>query len=99
MANSICERVIGTIRRECLDGPIPMSEAHLREILKSWIAHYNPGRPHSSLGPGVPGPPLPELVTTKISYFRHHLGEGVAVRSKAMLGGPHHEYSPARVVA
>src|SRR5260370_13319691 len=32
-ANSICERVIGTIRRECLDWMIPLSEAHLRSIL------------------------------------------------------------------
>jgi len=34
-ANSICERVIGTIRRECLDWMIPLSEAHLRAILKT----------------------------------------------------------------
>jgi putative transposase len=49
-ANAICERVIGTIRRECLDWLIPMSEAHLRAILKVWVEHYNGGRPHSSLG-------------------------------------------------
>jgi putative transposase len=35
MANAICERVIGTIRRECLDWMIPLSESHLRWILKS----------------------------------------------------------------
>ena len=52
-ANAICERVIGTIRRECLDWLIPMSERHLRSMLKSWVEHYNRGRPHSSLGPGV----------------------------------------------
>jgi len=40
-ANAICERVIGTIRRECLDWMIPMSEAHLRSILKAWVTHYN----------------------------------------------------------
>jgi len=45
MANGICERMIGTIRRECLDGLIPLSEAHLRRILKLWVAHYNRGRP------------------------------------------------------
>jgi hypothetical protein len=38
----IGERVIGTIRRECLDWMIPMSEAHLRSILLEWTAHYNP---------------------------------------------------------
>jgi len=91
-ANSICERVIGTIRRECLDWMIPLSEGHLRAILKTWVAHYNGGRPHSSLGPGVPGPPHPELVNAKPSSFRHRLGEGVAVRSKSVLGGLHHEY-------
>ena len=56
-ANSIAERVIGTIRRECLDWMIPMSEVHLRSILREWTSHYNQGRPHSSLGPGVPDPP------------------------------------------
>jgi putative transposase len=42
-ANAICERVIGTIRRECLDWMIPMSEAHLRSILRVWRTHYNSG--------------------------------------------------------
>jgi putative transposase len=56
-ANAICERVIGTIRRECLDWLIPLSETHLRSILKSWIPHYNRARPHMALGPGVPDPP------------------------------------------
>jgi transposase InsO family protein len=49
--NAICERVIGTIRRECLDWLIPLSESHLRSILKSWILHYNRARP---LWPWVP---------------------------------------------
>ena len=39
-ANAICERVIGTIRRECLGWLIPLSEAHLRQALKSWMSHY-----------------------------------------------------------
>jgi putative transposase len=56
-ANSICERVIGTIRRECLDWLIPHPEAHLHQTLKSWVTHYNCGRPHSAVGPGVPDPP------------------------------------------
>ena len=41
--NAICERGIGTIRRECLDWLIALSESHLRFILKSWIGHYNGG--------------------------------------------------------
>ena len=45
-ANAICERVFGSIRRECLDWLVPMSEAHLRIALKFWVTHYNGGRPH-----------------------------------------------------
>ena len=56
-ANAHCERFIGTARRECLDWMIPLSEAHLRSILREWTTHYNRGRPHSALGPGVPDPP------------------------------------------
>ena len=93
-ANSICERVIGTIRRECLDWMIPLSEAHLRSILKSWVEHYNRGRPHSSLGPGVPDPPA-ILATVRKLESRHRLGEGVVVLAKSVLGGLHHEYSMA----
>ena len=56
VANAICERVIGTMRRECLDFVIPLNETHLYGILKEWVAHYNEGRPHMSLGPGIPRP-------------------------------------------
>ena len=53
-ANAFCERVIGTMRRECLDWLIPLNERHLRWILRAWVTHYNRGRPHASLGPGIP---------------------------------------------
>jgi putative transposase len=92
------QRVIGTIRRECLDWLIPMSEAHLRSILKSWVEHYNRGRPHSSLGPGVPDPPSELAMLTK-SVFRHRLAAGAIVLAKSVLGGLHHEYSLATAPA
>jgi transposase InsO family protein len=44
MANAYCERLIGTIRRECLDYLIPLNERHLRGIVKEF-ARYNRGRP------------------------------------------------------
>jgi putative transposase len=91
--------VIGTVRRECLDWMIPLSQAHLRAILKISVGHYNRGRPHSSLGPGVPGPPNTAVVIARQSNFRHRLGEGVAVRTKSLLGGLHHEYSVVPAVA
>jgi len=91
MANAICGRVIGTLRRECLDWLIPLSESHLRCILKSWIPHYNTGRPHMALGPGVPDPPLTNLEHPRPNS-RHRRGESYAVRVNPILGGLHHEY-------
>jgi putative transposase len=40
-ANAYCERLMGTIRRECLDYMIPLSEKHLRTILREWVAHQS----------------------------------------------------------
>jgi transposase InsO family protein len=97
-ANSICERVIGTIRRECLDWMIPMSEVHLRSILREWTTHYNEGRPHSMLGPGVPDPPK-EPEKSLQSESRHRLAAGALVLARSVLGGLHHEYSLAAAPA
>src|SRR5262249_28649705 len=57
-ANALCERLIGTLRRECMDGIIPLSAHHVGRILTQWVLHYNAGRPHMSLGPGIPQPPV-----------------------------------------
>ena len=93
-ANALCERVIGTLRRECLDWLIPLSEAHLRQTLRSWVAHYIRGRPHSALGPGVPDPPPSSIAP--LSTSRHQLEDFRSVHAKPILGGLHHEYSLAR---
>jgi putative transposase len=95
-ANSICERVIGTARRECLDWLIPLSESHLRGILKCWVTHYNGGRPHSALGPGVPDPPGNQEAIPKLET-RHRLAADALVLVKSVLGGLHHEYSLGKV--
>jgi len=97
-ANAICERVIGTVRRECLDWLIPLSESHLRSILRAWAGHYNHGRPHMALGPGVPDPPS-EVVPSATPLTRHRLGEHLSVRARSVLGGLHHEYLQAPALA
>jgi putative transposase len=97
-ANAICERVIGTIRRECLDWLIPLSESHLRSILKSWVGHYNRGRPHMALGPGVPDPPAPWTLAHN-QGARQRIGERLVVHVRSVLGGLHHEYSLASAPA
>jgi putative transposase len=91
-ANAICERVIGTIRRECLDWLIPLSASHLRSILKSWTEHDNRGRPHMSLGPDVPDPPA-DLAQIPHENSRHYVDRRLVVHAKTILGGLHHEYS------
>jgi putative transposase len=98
MANAICERLIGTIRRECLDWSIPISEAHLRAILKSWASHYNRARPHMALGASVPDPP-PKSAVLLTQQARHRVAEGLVVLTKSVLGGLHHEYSLGPAVA
>ena len=90
--------MIGIVRRECLDWMIPISEAHLRSILKIWMGHYNRSRPHMSLGPGVPDPPA-KAVPFQTQPSRHRIREGVVVLAKSVLGGLHHEYSLARAIA
>jgi len=75
----------------CLDWVIPLSEAHLRSILREWVAHYNGGRPHSALGPGIPGPPVALALGSKPEP-RHRWVPGALVRATSVLGGLHHEY-------
>jgi len=41
--NAHCERLLDTLRRECLDYLILLTEDHLRYILKTWVPHYNTG--------------------------------------------------------
>ena len=64
MADSVCERFGGTLRRKCLDFLIPLNERHLRLILKSWMTHFHRGRPHMSLRPGIPAPLQPPMPGT-----------------------------------
>ena len=87
-ANSYCERLVGTIRRECLDFLIPLTERHLHDLLGRWVTHYNRGRPHSSLGPGIPDARPDRVVTSN----GHELPDGHRVVATPILGGLHHEY-------
>jgi len=73
-ANTFCERLIGTARRECLDHVIPLNERHLRRILAEWVRHYNRGRPHASLGPGIPEPLARTCHDRRVTTFRPDIG-------------------------
>ena len=53
-ANAICERIIGTLRRELLDRLLIVNEHHLHHVLTEHLQHYNTARPHRSLGQLAP---------------------------------------------
>ncbi len=76
--NGFAERVIGSIRRECVDHMIVLGEAHLRRILKKYAAYYNELRTHRSLNKDCP-----------IHRAIQHRGRIV---SAPVLGGLHHRY-------
>ena len=95
-ANAFCERVIGTMRRECLNWLIPLNERHLRQILRAWVPHYNRGRPHMSLGPGLPEPSTAVPTPTPCG---HRLPAAHRIVATPILGGLHHEYRLEREAA
>src|SRR5437870_5725511 len=74
------ERVIGSIRRECLDHVIVFDESSLRRILRSYLDYYHRSRTHLSLGKDSPEPR---------SIQPEQLGRVVAL---PQLGGLHHRY-------
>jgi transposase InsO family protein len=80
-ANAIAERLVGTLRRECLEHLIVVNEAHLRAVLGEFVAYYNAERPHRSLHMESPQP-MP----------RPRAGP---IRVRRVLGGLHHVYERA----
>src|SRR5229473_308549 len=76
--NSFAERLIGSIRRECLDHIIVLDEEHLRRILKNYADYYNGVRTHRSLNKDAP-------------VSRQVQRSGV-INSRAILGGLHRQY-------
>ncbi|WP_334173653.1 integrase core domain-containing protein [Sinomonas sp.] len=84
-ANAICERLIGTIRRECLDRTLILGRRHLQAVLAEYVEHYNAHRPHRSLSQR---PPADSDATPPT------IGDADAARLRRSdrLGGLIHEY-------
>jgi putative transposase len=78
--NGYCERVIGTIRRECLDHVIVLSEQHLQRVLKEYLAYYHESRTHLGLEKGTP---VSRPVQTR---------DAGPIVGDPVLGGLHHTY-------
>lgn len=77
------ERLIGSIRRECLDHVIVLNDGHLRRTLAEYLAYYHEARAHLSLDRNSPDPRQVQLP------------EKGNVVAKAYLGGLHHCYTRA----
>ena len=79
--NPYCERVIGSIRRECLNHVIVFNEKHLRRVLFGYVAYYHGSRTHQSLHNDCP--------TTR-AVEPPEMGKVIAIQK---VGGLHHRYA------
>jgi len=79
--NCFAERLIGSLRRECVDHVVALGEQHLRQVLKSYASYYNTARTHRSLAKDAP-------LTRPIQRIGR-------IMSHALIGGMHHQYARA----
>jgi len=77
--NGFAERLIGSIRRECVDHIVVLGETHLRGVLKSYARYYNEMRTHRSLD-------------NKDGPLSHPLQRTGSIMSHALLGALQHHY-------
>jgi putative transposase len=86
-ANAICEKMIGTLRRELLDRLLIVNEHHLRLVLTEYLLHYNTARPHRALGQLAPAQAHTRSPEINLAEQR--------IRRRQLLGGLIHEYQIA----
>jgi transposase InsO family protein len=83
--NAVCERFLGSVRRECLDHIVILSEAHLRHVLGEYApSYFNTARPHQGIAQRTP-------------VASEHVRAPFAgsVTATPLLGGLHHDYRAA----
>jgi putative transposase len=94
LMNAVCERFIGSVRRECLDHMLILSEAGMRRLVEEYVSYFNDLRPHQGLGQRIPakaaeGTPESAAVSP-ITDPTMRVDRGVV--SLPVLGGLHHHY-------
>lgn len=82
-ANAVCERFLGSVRRECLDHLIIFNERHLRRVIREYTNYFNTARPHQGVGGHLP---IPSTNLDDESNPSH------PIVSMPVLGGLHHDY-------
>ncbi len=85
-ANAYCERLLGSVWRECLDHVVIFTERHLRRLASEYVFYYNQARPHQGLNQRIPAP----LRILPDAERADHQVEALPV-----LGGLHHDYRRA----
>ncbi len=82
-ANAICERFLGSVRRECLDHLLILHEKQLHRVLNAYVQYFNQARPHQGIRQQIPeqkaGSASPNRESGKVIAF-------------PALGGLHHDY-------
>jgi putative transposase len=83
-ANAICERFIGSLKRECLDHMLTLHSNQLQRIVRAYVEYYNHSRPHQGIGQRVPA-----------QFPRSYPPSSGPIIATPVLGGLHHAYSRA----
>ena len=85
LMNSVCERFLGSVRRECLDHQIILSQTHLQRFLADYaLRYFNTARPHQRIGQRIPVP-----------GERVRALSAESITALPVLGGLHHDYRAA----
>jgi putative transposase len=82
-ANAICERFLGSVRRECLDHLLIFQEKQLHRVLNAYALYFNQARPHQGIRQQIPEPQAGSMPADP---------PGGKVISFPVLGGLHHDY-------
>jgi putative transposase len=87
--NAICERLVGTLRRELLDRVLITGKRHLQAVLTEYQAHYNAARPHQGIAQRAPDdkPDVPGRIGTDLDTLQ--------IRRRPVLNGLINEYTHA----
>jgi transposase InsO family protein len=87
-ANAVCERFLGSVRRECVDHILVVDERQLRRVLAEYVAYFNHARPHQALDHRTPA-------ALAVATRRPPAEAGRGVIAVPVLGGLHHTYRHA----
>lgn len=81
-ANAICERFLGSVRRECLDHILVLGDQHMHRVIRDYVTYFNRARPHQGIEQQIPD---------GISSVQEKLGKGTII-AFPVLNGLHHDY-------